>query len=166
MTPEQRPLSTILSEAGNGQTSTPAQADLAVAINAEEEPERLQGILPMVIYDGISDEGCSSPLACTPLNMMGPLVSSHEMELLGDGIDPLSQPSSWVAWHMNMFRKQIGVSIKGHEVECLALFRKIEEDRKPKVNSKVVRRTTNKGSRELRNLASSVNYDGKQLSCC
>uniref|UniRef100_A0A2N9HB87 Reverse transcriptase domain-containing protein n=1 Tax=Fagus sylvatica TaxID=28930 RepID=A0A2N9HB87_FAGSY len=158
VTPEQRPLSTILSKAGNGQTSTSAQADLVVAINAEEEPERLQGILPMVIYDGISDEGCSSPLACTPLNMMGPPVSSHEMELLGVGIDPLSQPSSWVAWHMNMFRTQIGVSIKGHEVECLALLRKIEENRKPKVNSKVVRRTTSKGSRELRNLASSLRF--------
>ena len=67
---------------------------------------------------------------------------------------------------MNMFRKQISVSIKGHEVECLALLRKIEEDRKPRVNHKGVRRTTSKGSWELRNLSSSVNYDGKQPSCC
>ena len=66
---------------------------------------------------------------------------------------------------MNMFRKQIGVSIKGHEVECLALLRKIEEGRKPKVNHKGVRRTSSKGVQELRNLASFVNYDGKQLSC-
>jgi hypothetical protein len=51
-------------------------------------------------------------------------------------------------------------------VECLALLHKIEEDRKPRVNSKGVRRTASKGSRELRNLASSVNYDGKQLICC
>jgi hypothetical protein len=98
--------------------------------------------------------------------MVVPPVSPQEMQLRGDGIDPLSQPSSWVVWHMNKFRKQIGVSIKGHEVECLALLHKIEENRKPRVNSKGVRRTASKGSRELRNLASSVNYDGKQLICC
>ena len=124
----QRPLSALSSKEEYGQTSTLAQTDLAVAINYEEVPERPQEILPMVIFDGVMDEGCSSPLSCTPLNMVGPPVSSHEMELLGDGINPLSQPSRWVAWHMNMFCKQIGVSIKGHEVECLALLRKIEED--------------------------------------
>jgi hypothetical protein len=51
-------------------------------------------------------------------------------------------------------------------VECLALLRKIEEDRKPKVTNTRARKTVSKGTWELRNLASFVNYDGKQLSCC
>jgi hypothetical protein len=120
----------------------------------------------MVMFDGEMGEGSTSPLTCTPLNMLGPLESTQGMVPLGDGIDALSQPSRWVAWHMNMFRKQIGVSIKGHEGECLALLSKIEADRKPKLHNKGVRRTTSKGARELKNLTSSVNYDGKQLSCC
>jgi hypothetical protein len=92
-------------------------------------------------------------------------MSPPALALLGEGVDALSQPSRWVAQQMNMFRKQVGVSIKGHETECLALLRKIEKDRKPKVHSNGVRKTTSKGIRELRNLASSVNYDGKQLCC-
>ena len=64
------------------------------------------------------------------------------------------------------FRKQVGVSIKGHETECLALLRKIEASRKPIGPSSRVRKTATKGSRELRNLVSSVNYDSKQVVCC
>uniref|UniRef100_A0A2N9GJ10 Reverse transcriptase zinc-binding domain-containing protein n=1 Tax=Fagus sylvatica TaxID=28930 RepID=A0A2N9GJ10_FAGSY len=48
----------------------------------------------------------------------------------GDVVDALTQPSKWVDKQMNMLRKQVGVSIKGHEAECLALLRKIEVDRK------------------------------------
>lgn len=148
-----------------GKVSLPAQ-ELAVVEQAQEETTWPLENLPMVLFDGDTGEGSSSPLTCTPLNMVGPFESPQAMVPLGDGIDALSQPLSWVAWHMNMFRKQIGVSIKGHEVECLALLRKIEEDRKPKSNHNGVKRTSRKGTRELRNLASSVNYDGKQLSCC
>ena len=57
---------------------------------------------------------------------------------------------------MNMLRKQVGVSIKGHEVECLALLRKIEEGRKPKLPNNGIRKMAVKGARELRNLAFSV----------
>ena len=88
------------------------------------------------------------------------------MDLLGGGVEALDKPSQWVAYHMNMFRKQVGVSIKGHEVECLALLHKIEVDRKPKKTTTSVRKTARKGTRELRNLVSSVNYGGKQLSSC
>jgi hypothetical protein len=65
-----------------------------------------------------------------------------------------------------MFRKQVGVSIKGHEAECLALLHKIEKNRKPKLIHKGVRKSSRKGARELKNLTSSVNYDGKQLNGC
>ncbi len=60
----------------------------------------------------------------------------------------------------------MGVSIKGHESECLALLSKIEANRKPSASTSGVRKTASKGSHELRNLASFVNYDSKQLVCC
>ena len=96
----------------------------------------------------------------------GPSLSPPGLGLIGDGIDALSQPSRWVAYQMNMFRKQVGVSIKGHEVKCLALLHKIEGGRKPKMANASVRKTARKGTWELKNLASSVNYDGKQLHYC
>jgi hypothetical protein len=158
-------LSTVPADVTPHQTPELNQEELAVAVAVEEGTTSLMESLTMVLYDGVG-EGSSSPLSCTPLNMVNPPVGSQGTEIIVEGIDALSQPSRWVAWHMNMFRKQIGVSIKGHKMECLALLRKIEEDRKPRVNHKGVRRTTRKGSRELRSLSSSVNYDGKQPSCC
>ena len=114
--------------------------------------------LPLVRIDGVMGEERSSPLSCTPLSMVGPPASPL--------VNAIFHLSRWVAHHLNMLCKQVGVSIKGHEVECLALLRKIEEGRKPKVPNNGVRKTATNGVRELRNLASSVNYDGKQLSCC
>ncbi len=134
------------------------QEVLEVAILAEDDIVGSLESLPLVPFDGVMGEEPSSPLSCTPLSMMGPPTSPP--------FDAISHPSRWVAHQMNMLRKQVGVSIKGHEVECLALLRKIEEGRKPKVPNNGIRKTAVKGARELRNLAFSVNYDGKQLSCC
>jgi hypothetical protein len=156
-------LSTVPATVTPQQTLELIQEELAVA--SVEDTTSLMKSLPMVLYDGVG-EGSSSPLSCTLLDMVNPPVDSQGTEIVVEGIGALSQPSSWVAWHMNMFRKQIGVSIQGHEAECLALLRKIEEDRKPRMNNKRVKRTTRKGCRELRSLSSSVNYDGKQPSCC
>ena len=133
-----------------------AQEVVVVVANAEEDLVRPLEAFPMVLSDGVMGEGPPSPLTCTPLSMVGPPLSSLGMELLGDGVDALFQPSRWVAQQLDMFRKQVGVSIKGHEVECLALLRKIEEGRKSKRTNTSVRKTARKGNRELRNLASSV----------
>lgn len=59
----------------------------------------------------------------------------------------------------------MSTSIKAHEQECLALLCKIEKDRKLKAHTTCARKFVAKRARELRNLASSVNYGGKQLSC-
>jgi hypothetical protein len=149
-----------------GLASAPAQELNMVVGYVEENLTTTLEILPMDLSDGLTGEDPLSPLNCTPLCMMGPPLSSPGLGLIGDGIDALSQPSIWVAHHMNLFRKQVGVSIKGHEAKCLALLCKIEEDRKPKVTKVSVRKTVRKGNRELKNLASSVNYEGKQLRCC
>lgn len=46
-----------------------------------------------------------SPLSCSPLCMVVPSVRSPMVKYLGDTVDPLSQPSKWVAHQMNMLHK-------------------------------------------------------------
>ncbi len=82
-------------------------------VTDEEGFTRPMESLPMVLFDGPLGEGPISPLSCTSINMVGPLRNSPTRDILGDGVDALSQPSRWVNHQMNMFRKQVGVSIKG-----------------------------------------------------
>ncbi len=150
----------------HGLGSALVQERATVIVSEVEPPKFTPAAFSLAIAEGGEGEGPLSPLTCSPITMLGPPMNSPGMELIGDGADALYKPSQWVAMQMNMFRKQVGVSIKGHEVECLALLRKIEVDRKPKKSTLVLGRQSKKGLRELKNLASSVNYSGKQLSCC
>ena len=143
-----------------------AQEGAVLAAIAAEKSLSTPENFSLACEEGVEGEGPFSPLTCTPIMMVGPAMSPSGMELLEGGVDALDKPTQWVAHQMNMFRKLVGVSIKGHETECLALLRKIEADRKPKKTTTTVRKTARKGNRELRNLVSSVNYGGKQLSCC
>ena len=153
-------------ESEHGLESLMAQEGLVTAVTIAETPVSTPGKLSLVCKEGVEGESSFSPLTCTPIMMVGPAMSPSRLELLGGGVDALDKPTQWVAHQMNMFRKLVGVSIKGHETECLALLRKIEADRNPKKTTTSVRKTARKGNRELRNLVSSVNYGGKQLSCC
>jgi hypothetical protein len=145
----------------DGLGSVWAQEGVVVEVNVAEASVSISEASPLTITDGVAAKGPLSPFSCTPIMMVEPTMSSPEIKLLGDGVDALYQPSQWVAQQMNAFRKQVGVSIRGHEAECLALLRKIETDRKPKKINTSVRKTARRGTRELRNLVSSVNYGGK-----
>ena len=153
-------------ESEPGLESLMAQEGMVMAVTVAETPVSTPGKLSLACKEGVEGEGSFSPLTCTPIMMVGPAMSPSGLELLGGGVDALDKPTQWVAHQMNMFRKLVGVSIKGHETECWALLRKIEADRNPKKITTSVRKTARKGNRELRNLVSSVNYGGKQLSCC
>ena len=62
----------------------------------------------------------------------------------------------------------VGFPIDVHEQECLALLQKIEAYRFAKKEKEGPRRISvsgKKGSRELRRLVSTVNYDGRQPVC-
>lgn len=109
-------------------------------------------------------EELSSPLVCTPIAILGPMVTPHP--LLNYEDEAVINPSKWVSQQMNYFRKHVGVSISGHEPECLALLTKIDKERQLLKPPHIARKSASKGLRELRNLSSSVNYEGKQLSCC
>ena len=78
----------------------------------------------------------------------------------------ISQKSKRVDRHMSGFSKFVGFPIDEFEEECLALFYRIEESRNLQKRNTSHRKTDKsgvKGSRELRNLVSSVNYERKQL---
>ena len=104
----------------------------------------------------------SSPISCEPLLMVVPSELGTPIAWVEESIDALSRPSKWVNKHMNLFRLQIGVSIKGHESECLAMLMRMDKERKPKLASSCGKKSGTKGVRELKNLASSVNYDARE----
>jgi hypothetical protein len=119
--------------------------------------------LQFSLLETMTSEEFASPLSCT-LNILAlpvapPLIQSCEDEALAN-------PSKWVSQQMNYFRKQVGVSILGHEPECMALLIRIDKDRQLLKRTTTSRKSVHKGLRELRNLSSSVNYEGKQLICC
>ena len=105
----------------------------------------------------------SSPISCEPLLMVGLSEFCSPTTRVVEGVDALAQPSKWVSKHMNLFRQEIGVSIKGHESECLALLMRLDKDGKPKLASSCGKKSGKKGVRELKNLVSSVNYGAKEL---
>jgi hypothetical protein len=76
--------------------------------------------------------------------------------------------SQWVKNHYKDFCKLVGFPIGSHEQQCLDLLQRIESGRF-KYNTTNKRKqpvgSSRKGSRELRNLVSSINYDGRPLGC-
>jgi hypothetical protein len=86
---------------------------------------------------------------------MEPLDAFHA-DSKGNGCD-------WVLERVKSLCHVWGMSCEGYEVEIEKLFRKIEGN-KGKMNSPVASpaKATSKGSRELRGLESTINYDGKQ----
>ena len=73
-----------------------------------------------------------------------------------------SDQSEWVRQNMEVFSKQMGVSIEGCESEAMALFTAIERRwRQPGISRTMAstnKHKARKGIRELRNLTSSINY--------
>ena len=76
--------------------------------------------------------------------------------------------SGWVKHRILGFNKLVGLSMSRHEKLCMALLQRLESEmeaanvlhKEVSGNRKVVK-FKNKGRRELRNLVSSANYDGR-----
>ena len=76
--------------------------------------------------------------------------------------------SNWVKNKIPDFSKVIGLSINRHEKLCIAYLQRLEREmgvinqhRKKATANQKVASSTSKGKRELRNLISTVNYDGR-----
>ena len=85
------------------------------------------------------------------------------------GCESVLDTSKWVKNRLPSFSKLVGLSLNRHEKLCIDLLQRIEKDmmdakamnKKDNPNRKVVI-FKDKGKRELRNLLSSVNYDGRK----
>ena len=76
--------------------------------------------------------------------------------------------SGWVKHRIPGFSKLVGLSMTRHEKLCIALLQRLETEMEAAnvlhrrvTGSQKVAKSKHKGRRELRNLISSVNYDGR-----
>jgi hypothetical protein len=86
----------------------------------------------------------------------------------GEKIRRGGKRSKWVNQQYRKICKLMGFPIDSHEQQCLDLLRRIEATRDSKRGEMGLRKATAsklKGVRELKNLASSVNYEGKRRTC-
>ena len=82
-------------------------------------------------------------------------------------LDNTLKVSNWVKYRLLGFSKMMGLSLGQHEKRCIMLLQRLETEieaaklvhRKDAAHHKAV--SKDKGKRELRNLISSVNYDGR-----
>ena len=74
-----------------------------------------------------------------------------------------TENSKWVSQLLKSFYKLVGFPIVKHEAQCVALFHLLEQECIDLRNDGEPKRpaySRKKGLRELRGLASTVNYDG------
>ncbi len=110
-----------------------------------------------------------SPMVCKPLAIIEP---SEQKSLVpgnsGEKIRKGGKRSKWVNHKYRENCKVMGFPIDSHEQQCFDLLRKIEATRNSKRGEMSLRKATaskSKSMRELKNLASSVNYEGKRRTC-
>ena len=86
--------------------------------------------------------------------------------LLEEGKKKTVDPSEWVMDRMKKFSKFMRVDITDHEEEAMGLFMAIEVRWRAKGGlsevPKIQAGSVKKGLRELKNLASTVNYDSRK----
>ena len=116
--------------------------------------------------------GETEPIDCLPLRIIAPSASSTlaELEEVTEvlTIEAKLNISGWVKHRIPGFYKLVGLSMTQHEKLCIALLQRLENEmeaanvlNQKATGSKKVAKSKNKGCRELRNLISSVNYDGR-----
>jgi hypothetical protein len=110
-----------------------------------------------------------SPMVCKPLAIIEPSVQKDMFSGNSGGkLRRGGKRSKWVSDQYKEICKLMGFPIDSHEQQCLDLLRKIEATRDSKMGEMGLRKGTVsklKGVRELKNLASSVNYEGKRRTC-
>jgi hypothetical protein len=125
-----------------------------------EDPPPAAGEGKMICWE---DE--NNPLEVAPLAIAGPPegemitgdVCTQEFEQVS-GFKP--SPSEWVQDTMKEFGVVLGASYEGYKEQLMSMLQEIENRRNPQgVEKKLGVKPGGKGSRELRNLISNINYD-------
>ena len=118
-----------------------------------------------------ADEGLGDLDSFPPLMTINPLglVVSAELNRNTEVMrfDNTLIISNWVKHRLPSFSKMMGLSLGRHEKMCIMLLQRLEMEieatnlvhKKDATHRKVV--SKDKGKRELRDLISSVNYDGR-----
>ena len=113
-------------------------------------------------------ERTQSPLVYEPLAKIVPMgFSEFTDQYSGDVLALEEAMSLWVEEKYRDFGELVGMPITGFEAECIALLRRIDAERKKGRQTPGPRKptkSTKKGTRELRNLISMVNYEGKKVA--
>lgn len=117
---------------------------------------------------GLGEEE-SSPIPLMSIIPFGLSLSAENSGSEAVGCESVLDTSKWVKNRLPSFSKLVGLSLNRHEKLCIDLLQRIEKDmmdakamnKKDSPNRKVVI-FKDKGKRELRNLLSSVNYDGRK----
>ena len=114
----------------------------------------------------LGDVESSSPLMS--INPLGVVVTAElNSNIEVRRFDNTLKVSNWVKHRLPSFSKMMGFSFGRHEKRCIMLLQRLEAEieatklvhRKDVSHQKVV--SKDKRKRELRNLISSVNYDGR-----
>ena len=125
-----------------------------------------QSVLALTEVDeGLDIVDCSSPLMT--FNPMGLVVSAelnNNTEVMR--LDNTSNVSNWMKHRLPGFSKLMGLSLGRHEKRCIMLLQRLEKETEAAnlmhrnvAHRKAVSKV--KGKRELRNLISSINYEGR-----
>jgi hypothetical protein len=124
--------------------------------------------LPLAWSTKPDSERTQSPIVCEPLAKIAPLgFSEFTDQYLGDVLALEEAMLLWVEQKYKDFSELVGMPIAGFEVECIALLCKIDAKRKKGRHTPgplKPTRSVKKGTRELRNLISTVNYGGKKVA--
>jgi hypothetical protein len=136
-----------------------------------EEPWK-RGLMPRSLFlDNVKQYMSGeyqSPLSCVPLDRLDPIdFYVFTQNYTGDAFSLEEVMSVWVEQKYKGFSKLVGMAMKGFENECISLLRRIDTERKRMRQMTCPRGPTEmakKGKRELRNLISSVNYEGRKVT--
>ena len=116
---------------------------------------------------GLGDKE-SSPIPLLSITPFGLPLTVENCGTEAVGCESILDTSRWVKNRLPGFSKLVGLPLNRHEKLCIALLQRIEKEttdakamnKKDTPTRKVVI-FKDKGKRELRNLLSSVNYDGR-----
>ena len=108
---------------------------------------------------------------CLPLRIIAPSASSSSAELEVTEVLSIKAKldiSRWVKYRIPGFSKLVGLSMTRHEKLRIALLQRLQSEmeaanvlHRKAIGSEKVAKSKNKGCKELRNLISLVNYDGR-----
>ena len=94
----------------------------------------------------------------------GLVLMTEEDDPVAISVEDELEPSAWVSKKIKGFGKWVGFPIDSCEKQCVEFFQRLEKVWEKQTAEGSLRRTTSsstKGMRELRNLISTVNYDGQ-----